>query len=159
MRKPIVLCLVLALIVGLALMACGEKKEQTTSGKAVEETGKTKEDAKRSGYGWSDVPEYKGATKSEQEGQMTIPAAAQGEYEKVDRRWYETDDSPEQVHEYYLDQMPKKGWHKLFAMKYPEGSAVSTWVKDDGDRGCVISTGKMRDGKTHIGHLLNEGKK
>ena len=44
-------------------------------------------------------------------------------------------------------------------MKYPEGSAVSAWVKTDGDRGCVVSTGKLQEGKTYIGLLLNEGKK
>jgi hypothetical protein len=90
---------------------------------------------------------------------MSVPAAAQGDYERTEHRQYQTDDTPEQVHEYYLEQMPKKGWHKLFAMKYPEGSAVSGWVKSDEGRGCVISTGKLRIEKTYIGHLLNEGKK
>jgi hypothetical protein len=160
MRSLIVLCLVLALLIGsLAVMACGGKKEETTSGAAVEETSQPEEAAAQGGRGWGDVPEYRGASISQKEGQMTVPAAARGEYQRAEHRWYETDDSWEQVHEYYLKEMPRKGWMKLFAMKYPEGSGISVWRKDDGDRGCVVSTGVSRDGVTHIGLLLNEGKK
>jgi len=159
-RRSIVCFLVLALIVsGLTVMACGGKKEQTSSGEAIEEAGETKETAGKSGRGWNDVPEYKGAETLDEEVPMSVPPAARGDYERTEHRQYQTDDTPDQVHEYYLEQMPKKGWHKLFAMKYPEGSAVSGWVKSDEDRGCVISTGTMRNEKTYIGQLLNEGKK
>jgi hypothetical protein len=160
MRKSMACFLVLTLVLSSLMMAaCGGKKEQTSSGEVTEETGKPEKKADRGGGGWSDVPEYKGAAKSEVEVPMNVPAAARGEYERSQSRQYQTIDTPQQVHEYYLEQMPKKGWHKLFAMKYPEGSAVSAWVKGDEGRGCVVSTGTLRDGKTYIGHLLNEGKK
>jgi len=166
-RRSIVCVLVLILIVsGLALVACGGNKEQAPSGEAAGQAGKTVAETERegktsgkSGRGWGDVPEYKGAVPVEGEVPMSVPAAAQGDYERTERRQYQTDDTPEQVHEYYLKQMPGKGWHKLFAMKYPEGSTVSAWVKGDEGRGCVISAGTLRDGKTYIGLLLNEGKK
>jgi len=158
-KKTTVYCLILALVFsGLTVMACGGKKEQTTTGETAEETGRPEKNADRGG-GWSDVPEYKGADTLDEEVPMSVPAAAQGDYERTEHRHYQTDDAPEQVHQYYLEQMPRKGWHKLFAMKYPEGSAVSGWVKSDEGRGCVISAGTLRDGKTYIGQLLNEGKK
>jgi len=160
MRKSMTCFLVLSMVLSsLMVAACGGKKEQTSSGKATEEAGKPAQKVDKGGHGWSDVPEYKGAAKTEAEVPMNVPAAARGEYERSESRQYTTTDTPLQVHEYYLEQMSGKGWHKLFAMKYPEGSAVSAWVKGDGGRGCVISTGKLRDGKTYIGHLLNEGKK
>lgn len=167
MRRAIVYSLMLALILGaLTAMACGGKKEQAPSGEATEEaagtteeTGGSKEVTAKSGRGWSDIPEYKGASKSRQEGEVSLPAAARGEYERAETRWYETDDSWEQVHEYYLERMPREGWTKMMAMKYPEGSGISVWRKDDGDRGCVVTTAVRRDGMTHVGLVLNEGKK
>ena len=167
MRRTIVCFVILTLIVsGLIMMACGGKKEPAPSGESAQEAGKAMEQAghsremdQKGARGWGDVPEYKGARPLEGEVPMSVPAAAQGDYERTEHRQYQTDDTPEQVHEYYLKQMPGKGWHKLFAMKYPEGSTVSAWVKGDEGRGCVISAGTLRDGNTYIGHLLNEGKK
>jgi hypothetical protein len=158
MKKAMACCIILAMIVsGLTMIGCGGKKEQAATGETAGETGRPEKKAEQGGRGWSDVPEYRGAQTLAEEVPMSVPAAAQGDYERTEHRQYQTDDTPEQVHEYYLQQMPRKGWHKLFAMKYPEGSAVSAWIKSD--RGCVVSTGTLKDGKTYIGQLLNEGKK
>jgi len=161
MKKLIALVLGMMLVLGcLGLIGCGGgKKEEAGTGTTAEVEKDKEEKSRGGGKGWKDVAMYKGAEKSQQEVKMNIPAAAQGEYESTERRSYETQDEPEKVHEYYLEQMSKKGWHKLFAMKYPEGSAVSAWIKDDGARSCVVSTGKLKDGMTFIGLMLNEGKK
>ena len=161
MRKLIALALVMMLVLGcLGLIGCGGgKKEEAGTETTAEVEQDKQEKSQGGGKGWKAVAMYQGAQESQQEVKMTIPAAAKGEYESTERRWFETQDEPEKVHEFYLEQMPKNGWDKLFAMKYPEGSAVSAWIKNDGDKSCVVSTAKLQDGVTHIGLMLNEGKK
>ena len=79
------------------------------------------------------------------------------ECNKCEQRYYITNDAPEKVCDFYKAGMPVQGWNKFVYQKYPEGSCMGTWVKENWKTRAVISIGKTRsDKKTFIGILKGE---
>ena len=161
MKKVIVLFLiVLTLAAGAALVACGggdkNKEEKTTpaaqetkEGNGGEDTPAaketpaakaTKEEGGGGGGSLGDIPVYPGANKitsGEWSGSdAPIPAIGGGEnpsdYGTVKYGMYETDDSPDEVFNWYKDKM--SGWKEEWIMSSSgEGAgSIGVWSKDDG---------------------------
>jgi hypothetical protein len=156
LKKVIVLFLiVMALVAGAALVACGgggdkDKGDKTTpaaqetkEGNGGEDTPAakaTKEDGGGGGGSLGDIPVYPGATKvtsGEWSGaDAPIPAIGGGEnpsdYGTVKYGMYETDDSPDDVFNWYKDKM--SGWKEEWIMSSSgEGAgSIGVWSKDDG---------------------------
>ncbi|MBA7683058.1 hypothetical protein ES703_91414 [subsurface metagenome] len=89
------------------------------------------------------MPVYSGA-KQVQKGSWSIPST-EGDYSKVEWRYYESGDSPETIAAFYKTQMPAKGWEEMGWMEVPdmswglysknnENDAAMVWVAlDDGN--------------------------
>jgi hypothetical protein len=166
MRKLIAFALMTILVLScLSFVSCGGGKKEEATEQGTQETtladvsDQQEEKKAQTGGGWKDIPEYKGADEVQASAEMNIPGARKDEYEKAEHKAWETSDAPEKVYAYYLKEMPPRGWEKIMNMKYPEGSTISVWQQDDGEKGCVVSSGKQRDGKTHIGIMRFEGRK
>ena len=146
------LSLLLVIILALSVVcfsACGNGDES----KEIEEPSATepaeapeKEPAKESstgGISWNDMPVYSGA-KQVQKGSWSIPAA-EGDYSKVEWRYYESGDNTETIADFYKTKMPDNGWEEMGWMEVPDMSwglysknneedEAMVWVAlDDGD--------------------------
>ena len=157
MKKVIVLFLIaMALATGAAFVACGgggdkDKGDKTTpaaqetkEGNGGEDTPAakaTKEDGGGdSGGSVADIPVYPGAkkiTSGEWAGSdAPIPGIGGGEnpsdFGTVKYGMYETDDSPDEVFNWYKDKM--SGWKEEWIMSSSgEGAgSIGVWSKDDG---------------------------
>ena len=98
-------------------------------------------------FNWDDVPVYPGASEAE-EFSMSIPGAEAGEYERIEWRYYTTNDSVASVTSFYADSMPDEGWAEVLTMKTDEVS-WSYWSKDDGETGAYIGA-VSDDGEANI---------
>jgi hypothetical protein len=158
LKKVIVLFLIVtALVAGAAFVACGGGDDKDKDGKdtpVAQETKEgnggedtpaakaTKEDGGGGDSGGSvaDVPVYPGAkkiTSGEWAGSdAPIPGIGGGEnpsdYGTVKYGMYETDDSPDEVFNWYKDEM--SGWKEEWIMSSSgEGAgSIGVWSKDDG---------------------------
>ena len=170
----------LTLVAGAAFVACGggdddkENGDKTTP--VAEETKETdgedtpeekdtpaaketkEDDGGDSGGSLDNVPIYPGADEvmtGEWSGdEALIPAIGDGEnpadFEKVKYGIYETDDSPDDVFEWYKDKM--SGWKEewVFATSGEEGAGgIGVWSKDDGKTAAWIMVGED-SGKTSL---------
>jgi sulfatase modifying factor 1 len=107
------------------------------------------------GFAWEDIPVYPGAREIMEEITPLFPSGST-DYEQVGIRNYETDDPKEKVADFYLAEMPKKGWEKI--MHTPMGeSVVSVWHKGDGELGTTIGIGEQ-EGKTYIAIIVGREK-
>ena len=151
MKKYLLLLLVFILALSLvSFSACGggDENEETPTPSSAEpaETPEKEEPEKTSstgGLNWNDMPVYSGA-KQIQKGSWAIPAD-EGEYSKVEWRYYESKDSLETISAFYKDKMPDKGWEEMGWMEVPDMSwglfnknnekdAAMVWVAlDDGN--------------------------
>lgn len=125
MRRTISLLLVVVITLGcIGFAACGdgEEKETTPPPSSEQTNNQTPQQAESSTSGgdlsWSDVPVYSGA-KQVQKGSWSIPPA-EGDYSKVEWRYYETSDNVSNVVSFYKDKMPGKGWEQMGWMEMPE---------------------------------------
>lgn len=120
----------------------------STSGLAPKEESFTPE-----GSSWNDIPVYPGA---EDEG----PKPCSGKWakcEKCEHRTYITTECPEKACDFYKMEMPGNGWNKLVFQKYPEGSCLGSWIKQDSEVRVFLNIGKRRgDKKTYIGITRGE---
>jgi sulfatase modifying factor 1 len=107
------------------------------------------------GFNWEDIPVYPGASEIMEALTLSFPAAST-DYEQVGVRNYETDDPTEKVADFYLAEMPKKGWEKIMHMPMGE-SVVSVWQKGDGKFGTTIGIGE-EEGKTYIAIIVGREK-
>lgn len=161
MKKILALLLIVtALVAGAALVACGggddkdgkdtpvaqETKEgnggeETPAAKATKEDGGDAENGDGdSGGSVGDMPVYPGAkevTSGEWSGsEAPIPGIGGGanpsDYGTVKYGMYETDDSPDDVFNWYKDKMG--GWKEEWIMSSSgEGAgSIGVWSKDDG---------------------------
>jgi len=178
LKKVIVLFLiVLTLAAGAALVACGggdkNKEEKTTpaaqetkEGNGGEDTPAaketpaakaTKEEGGGGGGSLGDIPVYPGANKitsGEWSGSdAPIPAIGGGEnpsdYGTVKYGMYETDDSPDEVFNWYKDKM--SGWKEEWIMSSSgEGAgSIGVWSKDDGKTAGWVTVSE-EGGKTSL---------
>jgi len=106
-----------------------------------------------------DVPIYPGAkkiTSGEFSGSdAAIPGIGSGvdaaDYQNVEYAMYETDDSPEDVYDWYKDNMD--GWDETGSFSGGSGEdfgAYAYWTKDDGKTAAWISVSQS-DGTTSLG--------
>jgi hypothetical protein len=173
--------LILVLALALALAACGggdEEEEENGGGgetpaatKTVEadeteepeETQEPEETAKPSsgggGASLGDVPIYPGADKlGSYSGDFSYPALVGGDlgdedYTNVEWGMYETDDSVDDVSDFYKDKMPDKGWDEegWFDFTFETDVAWGGFTRDDGDSAAwIIIARNEDDDKTEI---------
>ncbi len=150
MKKCLSLLLVFILALSLvSFSACGggDENEETPTPSAAEPAETPEEEpVKVSSTGelsWKDMPVYSGA-KQIQKGSWSIPAA-DGDYSKVEWRYYESKHSPETISAFYKDKMPDNDWEEMGWMevadmswglfnKNNENDAAMVWVAlDDGN--------------------------
>jgi len=140
----------------------GQDQQEDTP--AAKETPKKKETPKSSSGGDSgrslgDVPIYPGAkeiTSGEWSGsEGGIPgigsAVDTADYQNIEFAMYETDDSPEDVFDWYKDKM--SDWDEEGSFSGGSGSdygAYALWTKDGGKTGAWITVGES-DGTTNLG--------
>ncbi len=124
MKKVLSLVLVVVMMLGcIGFVACGGGEGETTPPPSNGETvppsnGETTPPPSGVGLNWNDMPIYPGANRI-QEMTWTIPSE-EGEWTKVEWRYYETGASVSTVTDFYESQMPGKGWQDTFWMEMEE---------------------------------------
>ena len=152
MKKILSLLLVLILVLaGISLVACGgeEEGENIPTPSTSEPTGAPEKEPTTPSAGrltWNDMPVYSGA-KQVQKGSWSIPPA-EGDYSKMEWRYYETGDNLDAIATFYRAQMPAKGWEEMGWMEVPqmkwgmynknnENDAAMVWVASDEGKGII----------------------
>ena len=151
MKKVVSLVLVVAIMLSsVGLVACGGGGGATppppSEGEAAPPSEEEPTPTPAEGLSWNDMPVYSGA-KQVTKGSWTVPPA-EGEWSKVEWRYYETGDSVSEVVAFYKSQMPGKGWQEMAWMEMPEVS-WGYYGKNDEQDGAMVWTGSD-DGKTFI---------
>ena len=149
MKKAISLVLILVVILGsIGLVACGGGETGTTPTPSNGGTTPTPSPTPPpSGLNWTDMPVYSGVVTQVQKGSWAIPPE-EGEWTKVEWRYYETGDSVSQVAAFYRAQMPGNGWQEVAWMEMQEMS-WGLYNKNDEKDGAMIWVGSD-EGKTFI---------
>jgi len=153
LKKLLLLLLVSILVLaGISLFACGgeEEVEETQTPPASEPTMAPEKEPvtapSTGGLTWNDMPVYSGA-KQVQKGSWSIPPA-EGDYSKVEWRYYESGDNLDTIATFYKNQMPAKGWEEMGWMEVPdmrygvynknnENDAALVWVASDEGKGVI----------------------
>lgn len=153
MKKIALLFVAIAVIALVALSACGGNGETeettTTTTQPTQSTTQTSTQQPTTtqpsgngggGFTWDDVPIYGGADQI-QEFNMSF-APDEGEYSKVEWRYYETGDDIDNVIDFYKDKMQDNGWDEMMwmdmmevaygmYMKNNEKDAAMVWLAED----------------------------
>lgn len=146
MKKVISLVLVVVMMLGcVGLVACGGEEGVTTPPPEEAAPPPPEEEAPpppppAGGLTWNDMPVYPGVNQV-QKGAWSIPPE-EGEWSRVEWRYYETGDSVSTVVAFYKSQMPGNGWEETFWMemdemrwgyysKNNEQDAAMVWVGSD----------------------------
>jgi hypothetical protein len=108
---------------------------------------------------WADIPTYPDSSPAQQTTSQVPVSGQMGEFRTLNFRYYETGADVGTVADFYLDKMPDNGWTKVVAMDFNRPtSAMSSWVKRDGDVAASVSVGRdNRSGKTYISVMRGEG--
>jgi len=149
LKKVISLALVLVLLLGcIGLAACGGGEEGTPppNGEATPPSNGGAAPPSGGGLTWNDMPVYSGA-KQVQKGSWSIPPE-QGEWSKMEWRYYETGDSSSKAASFYKSQMPGEGWQEMAWMEVEEVS-WGYYSKNDEQDGAMVWVGSD-EGKTSI---------
>jgi len=153
LKKVISVALALVLMLGcVGLVACGGGGGEGGTAPPPSNGGVTApsegEATPPSGGGltWNDMPVYSGA-KQVQKGSWSIPSE-EGEWSKMEWRYYETKDSVSKVTSFYKSQMPGKGWQETTWMEIEEMS-WGYYSKNNEQDGAIVSIG-FDEGKTFI---------
>jgi len=142
MKKAISLALVLIMMLScISLVACGGGEEEAPTPSPTSEPATT---PSGSGLTWNDMPVYSG-TGQVQKGSWSIPPA-EGEWLKVEWRYYETSDSINAVATFYKSQMPGNGWQETMWMEIQEMS-WGIYNKNDEQDAAMVWIGS-EEGKT-----------
>jgi len=122
LKKIISLVLVVVMMLGcVGFIACGGGEEVGQPPTEEEEAPPTEEEEappSEDGLTWNDMPVYPGANRI-QEMTWTIPSE-EGEWTKLEWRYYETGASVSTVTDFYKSQMPGNGWQETFWMEMEE---------------------------------------
>jgi len=151
--------IVMALVAGAAFVACGGGDDEDKDGKATpaaqetkegnggEETPAAKATKEEDGGGGNgggsleDVPIYPGATKigewSTTSGAMAGAPMDLGEYSSITYAMFETDDSTDDVLDFYKDKM--KDWNDEGTFSFGEGEEAMSWFYWTKDEGAVAA--------------------
>ena len=149
MKKVISLVLVVVMMLGcIGLVACGGGEEVGQPPTEEEEAPPTEEEAPPSGVGltWADMPVYPGANQVTQ-ATWSIPQE-EGDFSKIEWRYYETGDSVSTVTDFYKSEMPGKGWEETFWMETDE-MRWGYYAKNNEQDGAMVWVG-FDEGKTFI---------
>jgi hypothetical protein len=129
------------LLFSIGLFGCGgdqkketvqEKKEMTSSELLASQGSKM--------FTWDFIPMYPAATQEKSDIIGGLP-----QYQTAQVRQFVAPDPPAQVHEFYLAQMPDKGWTS-FGQSQMEGVYQSTWGTEDKSIMCWIKAQKHPSG-------------
>jgi len=155
MKKLISIMLALVLMLSCsALIACGGGDDNTPEQtKQNQQDNSTPKPASGS-FTWDDIPLYPGASDAEKFS-MTIPGAETGEYERIEWRYYTTNDSVDDVISFYADEMPDNGWAEMATMSMGETS-WSFWSQNNEETGAFIGV-MQDDGHTILWMWRGEG--
>lgn len=156
MKKVALITLILVLVLScFSLAACGggdgddeitSIETEETAEETTDEPTETPAPAQPGDLTWNDMPVYSGASQI-QKGSWAIPAE-QGEWSKVEWRYYETGDSTDAVASYYKAQMLNKGWSEMMWME-AEGIAWAYYTKNSEKDGAMFwCTVDEDEGKT-----------
>ena len=98
-------------------------------------------------FTWNDMPAYSGASHMTK-GSWAIPPE-QGEWQRVEWRYYESGDSQSQIVAFYQSAMPANGWQQIAAMEMEEVSWFY-YAKNNEQDGAIVWVTE-EDGQTVIG--------
>jgi len=152
LKKVLSLVLVVVMMLGcIGFVACGGGEGETTPPPSNGETappsnGETTPPPSGVGLTWADIPVYPGANQI-QEMTWTIPSE-EGEWTKMEWRYYETGASVSAVATFYKSQMPGKGWQETFWMEVEE-MQWGWYSKNNEQDGAIVSI-NSEEGKTFI---------
>jgi hypothetical protein len=147
MKKISLLFVVIAVLALVLVGACGGNDEEETTAATTTATtapATTTTSAppttqpSNGGNGeltWNDMPIYGGADQI-QKGSWSIPAD-EGDYSKVEWRYYETGDSIDDVVDFYKDKMPDNGWTEMMWMDVME-AAWGFYTKNNEKDGAYV---------------------
>jgi len=140
LKKSISLFIVLLLVLGcVGFIACGggeeNGEEETANGDA--DLPEDDDSAPSGTLTWGDIPTYPGASQV-QKGSWGIPPE-QGEWSKMEWRYYETGDSADDVAAYYKSRMLTNGWSETMWME-AEGIAWAYYTKNGEKDGAMFWT-------------------
>ncbi|HEY98519.1 MAG TPA: hypothetical protein G4O16_10125 [Dehalococcoidia bacterium] len=150
MKKVSLVFAVLAVLSLVVVGACGgdngtQETTKPSSSQTTQPTSAPQSTQPSNGGGggltWNDMPVYGGADQI-QRGTWSIPAD-EGDYSKVEWRYYETGDDLDDVVNFYKDKMPDNGWTEVMwmdagdvawgmYMKNNEKDAAYVWMMAEG---------------------------
>jgi hypothetical protein len=103
---------------------------------------------------YGDIPVYPGASETLE--QVTPPFGAdEGDYALTEFWNYETSDEPAKVSDFYLAEMPNRGWEKIVEMPMDEAH-MSVWAKEDEGLGATIVIAETDEGMTYITIIVGQ---
>jgi len=138
-RLSIVISIFLLLSIWLSSCGGGEKKETSQESEKKTPAESPAPQGQRM-FTWAFIPIYPGAT---QEKADVITGHPQ--YQVFQIRQFAAPDSPAQAHEFYLAQMPEKGWTN-FEKSETEGVYQSTWGTEDKNVMCWVKAQEHSSG-------------
>ena len=154
MKIRLLLLVMAALLVGVGLAGCGPKKDGITTTPAS--PGQTSTPTVPSkvgipvpsvpGLSWDDIPIYRGLQNVQQASYSTPPA--QGDYAKFEWRYYESNDSVENIAAFYKKEMPARGWTEAGWMEVPQMNYGMFNKNDEKDAAMVMVS--SQEGKTIV---------
>jgi len=147
MKKTLLFVILAILLIGCtSLVACGGNNEDTATQEPAKTTSaSTKTTAASSGgLTWNDMPVYSGA-KQVQKGSWSIPAN-EGDYSKVEWRYYEASGSAADVVSYYKSKMPGNGWTETAWMEM--GTTAWGMYNKNSEKDAAMVWIMAEDGKT-----------
>lgn len=154
MKKVSLMFMVLAVLALVVVGACGGEngEAKTTAAKTITPTTAATTAPQSTqpsnggnggnggGFTWNDVPIYGGADQIQEFNMSFMPE--EGEYSRVEWRYYETSDDIDDVIDFYKDKMPDNGWDETMwmdmmevaygmYMKNNEADAAMVWLSSD----------------------------
>ncbi len=166
MRKLISLILVLSLVLTcVTLVGCngGDGDEEIpgfpTAGSSPDDRpspADTADTPDTSGdFTWDDVPAYPGADREEEFSMSMGGGGEYGDFERIEWRYYSSDDGVDEIADFYEDEMPDKGWTEVMVMTIAE-MTWSYWEKDNGNTGAYVGASED-DGETMLWMWRGQG--
>jgi hypothetical protein len=160
MKKISLIFLALAIVAMVAVGACGgngDSEETTTTTTqstqtSTETTSQEPTTTQSSGNGgggftWNDVPVYGGADQIQEFNMSFSPD--EGEYSKFEWRYYEVNDSVDDIVDFYKDKMPDNGWDETMWMDMME-IAYGMYMKNNENDAAMVWIAS-EEGKTLLG--------
>lgn len=154
MKTRLLLFVIVAVLVGVVLVGCGQKSNGTTPPTTPTQTPVVPTAPSRAGIPvpsvpgltWDDIPIYRGL-QNVQQASYTIPPT-QGDYAKFEWRYYESSDSVENIASFYKKEMPARGWTEAGWMEVPQMNYGIYNKNDEKDAAMVMVS--SQGGKTVV---------